>query len=371
MFKTSYYTSMAVIRHPIFGIEVFRAFCRNLITMLSRKFVLFNAVQLFLISSVITAQVHAFNPPGTDVSSKTSQIFPSIYFTETINNIKNADTSRHYWVNTKEEYDSVIQNAANQTSLLLNDDILAYYGHPNSRNMGILGRYTMDELNTMLGELAAEYEAVSGGRGIKKAFYIIYGTVWPEGEIGILNSNTLTRYIEFGLENDILIFIDHQIGRYDPIDSLKRMLPWLRYPNVHLALDPEWRTAKPMVEFGYVTGEEINRAQQVMEDYIIENNLPGERFLVIHQFNGHMIRNRAAIRSDFDRVRLVHCMDGIGHPSMKRDTYQFNAQATNMPIKSFKLFYNFGIPGAGFDNPIMTPKEVYELSPRPYIIMYQ
>ena len=339
--------------------------------MLSRKFILINASLLFLISSVITAQVHAFNSPGADITSTSGPVFPSIYFTDTINNIKKADTSSPYWVNTKEERDSINQNTANHTSLLLNNDILAYYGHPNSRNMGILGRYTMDELNTMLDELAVGYKAVSGGRGIIKAFYIIYGTVWPEGEIGILNRNTLIRYIEFGLKNDILVFIDHQIGRYDPIDSLKRMLPFLEYPNVHLALDPEWRTAKPMLEFGYVTGEEINRAQQVMEDYIIEHNLPGERFLVIHQFNGHMIRNRAAVRSNFDRVRLVHCMDGIGHPSMKRDTYQFNAQATNMPIKSFKLFYNFGIPGAGFDNPIMTPKEVFELSPRPYIIMYQ
>ena len=362
---------MAVIRSIFFEIEVFPLFCRNLITMLSRKFILLNTVLFFLISSVITAQVHAFNSPGTDVTSIRGPVFPSIYFTDTINNIKKADTSRPYWVNSKDEYDSIIQNTANQTSLLLNNDILAYYGHPNSRNMGILGRYTMNELNTMLDELAAEYKAVSDGRGIIKAFYIIYGTVWPEGEIGIINRDTLTRYIEFGLENDILVFLDHQIGRYDPVDSLKRMLPWLRYPNVHLALDPEWRTLRPMREFGHITGEEINAAQQAMEDYIIENDLPGERFLVIHQFHYSMIRNRGVVRSDYNRVRLVHCMDGIGRPSVKRDTYFYNAQATNMPIKSFKLFYNFGIPGAGFDNPLMTPKEVYELSPRPYIIMYQ
>jgi hypothetical protein len=179
------------------------------------------------------------------------------------------------------------------------------------------------------------------------------------------------RYINYGLENDMLVFIDHQIGRYDPIDSLKRMLPYLHYPNVHLALDPEWRTARPMVDFGYVTGEEINKAQQVMEDYIIENDLPGERLLVIHQFNYMMLRNRGVIKTDFSRVRLVHCMDGIGSPEMKRDTYAYNAQATNMPTKGFKLFYNLGIPGAGFDNPIMTPEEVYDLSPRPFVIMYQ
>jgi hypothetical protein len=149
------------------------------------------------------------------------------------------------------------------------------------------------------------------------------------------------------------------------------MLPWLRYPHVHLALDPEWRTTKPMQEIGSVTADEVNRCQQVMEEYIIENNIPGERLLVIHQFNYLMIKNRSEVKSNYRRVRLVHCADGFGTPVLKRDTYAYNAGAGNMPVKGFKLFYNFGIPGAGFDKPLMTPKEVYELRPRPYIIMYQ
>jgi len=339
--------------------------------MLSKKIFLCNVVLLFLFSCALTAQVHALTTPDVDDVSTNGPIFPSVYFTEAFNNLKKAETSRPYWVNTREELDTINQNAANQVSMLLNNDILAYYGHPNSRNMGILGRHSMEELDKMLTELAAEYAEASGGRSVRKAFYLIYGTVWPEGKIGILGNEILTRYIEYGLENDILVFIDHQIGRYDPIDSLKRMLPWLKYPNVHLALDPEWRTDKPMVEIGSVTAEELNIAQQVMEDYIIENNIPGERFLVIHQFNYQMIRNRGAVKSDFSRVRLVHCADGFGHPRIKRDSYAYNALASNIPVKAFKLFYNLGIPGAGYDSPLMTPKEVYALTPRPYIIMYQ
>jgi hypothetical protein len=56
---------------------------------------------------------------------------------------------------------------------------------------------------------------------------------------------------------------------------------------------------------------------------------------------------------------------------LKRLSYAYNAEAKNMPIKAFKLFYNFKIPGAGYDQPLLSPKEVYGLSPRPYIIMYQ
>jgi len=328
-------------------------------------------VLLFLFSPAAGAQIRTLAAPEAEVVLKNGSLFPGIYFRDTVNALRIAEASRLYWVSTQDELDAINRIYMGHTSLLLNNDILAFYGHPNSKNMGILGRYPVEELDKKLTELAMEYAAASGGRSIRKAFYLIYGTVWPEGEIGILNEEIVKRYIEYALEHDMLVFLDHQIGRYDPVNSLKRMLPWLQYPNVHLALDPEWRTTKPMREIGTVTAEEINRAQQVMEDYIIENNIPGERLLVIHQFNYVMIKNREAVRSDFRRVRLVHCADGFGTPSIKRGSYAFNANATNMPVKGFKLFYNFNIPGAGYDAPLLTPKEVYELTPRPYVIMYQ
>jgi hypothetical protein len=298
-------------------------------------------------------------------------LFPSIYFTDSINALRNREASKPYWAATETEMKARNKGGLESLSLLLNNDILAFYGHPRSKNMGILGRYAIEELDAELTRLAGEYGAVSGGRGIKKAFYIIYGTVWPEGEIGILSEEVLLKYVEYALAHNILVFIDHQIGRYDPVNSLKRMLPYLRYPNVHLALDPEWRTTKPMKEIGAVSAAEINEAQRVMENYIVENKIPGERMLVIHQFNYRMISSREQVDSSFNHVRLVHCADGFGSPSLKRDSYAFNAQAENMPIKAFKLFYNFNIPGAGYDSPLLTPAQVYALNPRPYIIMYQ
>ncbi|MDR2617667.1 MAG: hypothetical protein LBC62_02245, partial [Treponema sp.] len=291
-------------------------------------------------------------------------LFPWAYLAEYLEARNAGEAARPYWAATEAEYSALSRQSENE-SLLLNNDILAFYGHPNSKNMGILGRYSKEELNEKLSALAGEYRAASGGREIRKAFYIIFGTVWPEGEIGIIRESLLKEYVEYAQANDILIFIDHQIGRYNPIDAVKRMLPWLKYPNVHLALDPEWRTTKPMVEIGTVSAEEINQVQRVMEDYIIENKLPGERLLVIHQFNWRMISNREKVNAGFSRVRLVHCADGFGNPDIKRQAYAYNAQASNMPVKAFKLFYNFGIPGAGYDSPLLTPKEVFSLKPRP------
>lgn len=313
----------------------------------------------------VAACMLPFSMSAQAVQAQKSARFPALYFMDTVRSL---GTGTNYRVLQEEELPVPLEH---EISILLNNDILAFYGHPNSVNMGILGRYSIEELDARLTRLAAEYRAVSGGRGVRKAFYIIFGTVWPQGEIGIINEELLMKYINYGLSHDLLIFIDHQIGRYNPVDSIKRMFPFLRYPNVHLALDPEWRTTKPMQEIGTVTAEEINQAQRAMEDYMVANQIPGERMLVIHQFNWRMIKNREQVRANFQRVRLVHCADGFGAPHLKRDSYAFNAQAGNIPVKGFKLFYNFGIPGAGYDNPLLTPKQVYELNPRPYVIMYQ
>jgi hypothetical protein len=309
--------------------------------------------------------------PMVSAGTEGGRLFPALYYVDTIRTRRQEENCKPYWVASEEEISEEPPDDKKIDSILLNDDILAFYGHPLSEQMGILGRYSITDLDARLSELAAEYRLVNGGRGIRKAFYLIYGTVWPGGEIGILQESILMNYIQYALEKDMLIFIDHQIGRYNPLDALKKMLPYLKYPNVHLAMDPEWRTTKPMQEIGTVTAGEINQAQQVMEDYLLEHDLPGERLLVIHQFNWRMIQDREKVKSDFARVRLVHCADGFGSPALKAASYAYNAQAANIPIKAFKLFYNFGIPGAGYDHPLLTPKEVLELKPRPYLIMYQ
>jgi hypothetical protein len=167
------------------------------------------------------------------------------------------------------------------------------------------------------------------------------------------------------------VFLDHQIGRFTVEAAMQRLLPYLRYDNVHLALDPEWRTDKPMQEIGYVTASELNAAQAAMQSWLTENDLPGRRMLVVHQFKPKMISARHEVRSDFPLVKLIHCADGFGAPPLKKSTYAHNALARNIPLKSFKLFLEPTIAGAGWDKPLMTPEEVFALEPRPYLIMYQ
>jgi hypothetical protein len=310
-------------------------------------------------------------PINGQIRSNNERLFPSAYFTKYLGSIETHEAAAPYWVPAKSEITSDVTPEEDNQSILLNDDILAFYGHPLSKMMGILGRYSIEELDARLSSVAEEYKAVSEGRGVRKAFYIIYGTVWPKGEIGIIKEDILLQYIQYALENDILVFIDHQIGRYTPDNAIRKLLPYLRYPNVHLALDPEWRTTKPMQEIGTITAAEINEVQRIMSEYMEEQNIRGDRMLIIHQFNWRMIREREKVQINFKNVQLVHCADGFGNPAIKRESYAYNAQAANMPVKGFKLFYNFNIPGAGYDYPLMSPKEVFSLNPRPYVIIYQ
>jgi hypothetical protein len=123
--------------------------------------------------------------------------FPYLFFMEYYNAYKSQEAARPYWVESEAEVKTQARILRENTSLLLNNDILAFYGHPLSRNMGILGRYSIPDLDARLTGLAGEYAAVSGGRGIQKAFYIIFGTVWPEGEIGVIKESVLMEYIQY------------------------------------------------------------------------------------------------------------------------------------------------------------------------------
>ena len=249
--------------------------------------------------------------------------------------------------------------------------VIAYYGHPNSRRMGILGENDIEVMAEQLFALAARFDALNGSIGVAPAFHIIFATVWEDANVGIIGEARLREFIDYAAEHGILVFLDHQIGKGPVEGAIRRMLPYLRYPHVHLAFDPEWATTEPGKVIGSVTAEEVNLAQQMMQDYLTAHNLPGPRMLVVHQFNWRMIENRERVRADYPMVQLIHHADGFGNPAQKRDSWRFNNLAGNIPLKGFKLFYPKSWRAGGYDDPLMSPVEVLQLDPVPVYIQYQ
>ncbi len=258
-------------------------------------------------------------------------------------------------------------------SLFETHDIVAYYGNPRSDRMGILGEQPLEQTAELLKRRAAEYAELSreAGRKVLPGFHLVYATVFPDGELGRLPEALLTKWIEYALNRDVLVILDHQIGRHSVERAITEMLPYLRYPNVHLAIDPEWATEVPGQEVGGVHAEEVNAAQEMIQEYLIDNDLPGRRVFVVHQFHRRMIEEAHLVRSDFKRVDVVHNMDGFGSPRIKLNTWNYLLRFDNLPLKGFKLFYPKSWRAGGYDDPLMTPAEVLQLEPRPVFIQYQ
>jgi len=256
-------------------------------------------------------------------------------------------------------------------SVLENQMVVAYYGQPSSTRMGILGEQSLEESKKKLDETVKTWVAVSGGKTVMAAFHLIYATCYPDASVGILAPSTVLRYIEFAAQNNMIVILDHQLGKFSIETAMKSLLPWLQYPNVHLAIDPEWKTPNPGIELGTITAADVNKAEQMMDDYLASENLPGKRMLILHQFHAKMISNRDTVRSDFPRVDLVHHADGFGPPQLKLDTYRFLAGMKNLPVKGFKLFLTKSWKTKGMDIPLLTPAQVMALDPQPVYISYQ
>jgi len=121
--------------------------------------------------------------------------------------------------------------------------IVAYYGHPNSRYMGIVGRHTVEELVDLLKATAREYQDLVPDRKVLPAIYLIYGTAQPQGRIGYLSDARVNEYISYAGAHGVQIILDHQIGTYTLQRAVDRLLPYLKHPHVHMAFDVEWRTS--------------------------------------------------------------------------------------------------------------------------------
>jgi len=256
-------------------------------------------------------------------------------------------------------------------SVLENQLIVAYYGQPSTTKMGILGEQSIEETRKLLDETVKTWEPVAGGKTVVPAFHLIFATCYPDATVGYLKAETVARYVEYAAANNMLVVLDHQLGKYSVETAMNTMLPWLKYPNVHLAIDPEWKTANPGVEIGMISAADVNKAQQMMDDYLKAQNLPGKRMLILHQFHAKTLTQRDEVRTDFPRVDLVHHADGFGPPHLKLDTYRFLAGMKNMPVKGFKLFLRKSWKSKGMDIPMLSPAEVMALTPQPVYISYQ
>jgi hypothetical protein len=254
--------------------------------------------------------------------------------------------------------------------------IVAYYGHPNSTRMGILGEYPKDEMLRRLRERAAEWERADPATPVIPALHMV--AVVAQGEPGrsghyrtITQDARVQDVYDWAREVNGIFFVDIQVGT----DELRNVLPrfeWiLQNPDVHVGVDPEFMMkdgSVPGRRIGTMDAADINYAINYLADVVNRYNLP-PKVLVIHRFTQRMVTNYQQIRLR-PEVQVVMHMDGHGRmqgPLLKYDTYSHFIVREPVQFAGWKNFYKH-------DNEkgvMPTAADLMRLHPLPLYLQYQ
>ncbi|OHB30450.1 MAG: hypothetical protein A2X79_03415 [Desulfuromonadaceae bacterium GWB2_53_15] len=253
--------------------------------------------------------------------------------------------------------------------------IVAYYGNPLSKRMGALGEFPKDDMLRRLKGEAARWQTADPSTPVQPALHLIAVVAQSEpGKSGkyrmIIPDNIVNQVYGWAKEANALLFIDIQTG-HDDIRTILPRFEWLlKNPDVHLGIDPEFNLiksgAKPGKKIGTYDAADINYASGYLKDLVKKYNLPPKVFTV-HRFTRNGVTNSRGIVLR-PEVQIVMHMDGWGAPWLKRDSYKDYVVAEPVQYTGFKLFYHNDTKKG---DPLMTPKEVLRLNPKPLYIQYQ
>ena len=244
-----------------------------------------------------------------------------------------------------------------------NELIVAYYGRPGVKSLGILGAYSIDKLKPMIKKKASEYAKITGKR-VKPAFDIIYGLASSEpgshkDYIIHLNQKKLKPYIDAAKNEGFVLFLETQLGKHTPQDAIHHTLKYLNHHNVNIAIDPEFEVSnlhvRPGKKIGRVKAEWINKVQATMSKYMKKNGIKEKKILLLHMFRHTMVEHKERLRH-YDNIDIIFNLDGHGSPQLKVGIYNaiYNKKYATKVAGGFKLFFKE-------DHPMMTPKQVMGL----------
>lgn len=258
------------------------------------------------------------------------------------------------------------QEAVQEEKLQIENLMIGYYGRPFAKSLGILGHTNIEELIQKMKLQIEAFTALEEVDNVKPVFHIIYGlaTIEPgrDGDyIKNLNHDVLMEYINAAQRENFAVIIDLQLGVLKPIDAVKPVLKYLKYDNVHLALDPEFkipshRRYPPGKYVGHIFGKDINEVQSIMQTYMKEHDIKGERKLFVHMFHKRMVRKREGIKN-FENINLIFNIDGHGNTGTKIKIYNslYNEESSKIASSGFKVFYEGDVA------PLATPRQILGL----------
>jgi hypothetical protein len=242
--------------------------------------------------------------------------------------------------------------------------VVGFYG---MQNLDVLGAGPPDVVAQRLLKVARPY--ARPGRPIMPMFELIatiaHPFPTPSGLYRTHQEDAIVRsFLEAVRRIDGVLVLDVQPGRDDFLSSVRHWEPYLRQPDVGIALDPEFSMAPGQVpgrHLGRTDAAAINRASAYVAGIVRRQRLP-QKLFIIHQFHDSMIRDKAriAIRPG---LAMTWNADGFGARSDKLEDYRSYTRDRRFH-PGLKLFYENDVD-------IMSPREVMRLKPPPRVINYQ
>jgi hypothetical protein len=263
----------------------------------------------------------------------------------------------------------------NDGALLPFNRIIAYYGNLYSTKMGVLGQYPEAEMLQRLDKEVKKWELADPSTPVIPALhYIAVVAQGSEGKDGKYRARMpgteIDKVLAMAAKINAIVFLDIQVGFSNVQSEVPLLEKYLKLPNVHLGLDPEFSMKsgiRPGKIVGTMDASDVNFAANFLAKVVKENNLP-PKILIVHRYTGKMVTNYKEIKP-LPEVQIVINMDGWGGGAKKIGTYKNFIYPQPVQFTGFKLFYKNDIltPGTA----MLTPKEVLGLNPRPIYIQYQ
>lgn len=253
--------------------------------------------------------------------------------------------------------------------------VIAYYGNLYSKRMGALGEYPEDEMIKRLKEEVKKWNTADPLTEAVPALHYI--AVVAQGEAGRdgkyrfrMPDSEIEKVLKMAEKIDALVFLDIQVALSDVKTEVPLLEKYLKLPNVHLGLDPEFAMqngTKPGKVIGTLDAKDINFASDYLSKIVKENNLP-PKILVVHRFTQNMLTNYKQIKTP-PEVQFVLHMDGWGPKAKKVNTYKQFIYREPIQFTGFKIFYKNDLKDPG--STLITPEELLKLNPKPVYIQYQ
>jgi hypothetical protein len=242
--------------------------------------------------------------------------------------------------------------------------VVGFYG---MQNLDVLGAGPPDVVAERLLKVARPY--ATPGHPVMPMFELIATVAHPfptpSGLYRTHQEDAIARsYLKAVRRIDGVLVLDVQPGRDDFVSSLRHWEPYLRQPDVGVALDPEFAMGSGQVpgkQVGRTDAAAINRASAYVAGIVRRHRLPQKLFMV-HQFRDSMIADKAKITIR-PGLAMTWNADGFGVRSAKLEDYRSYTRDRRFH-PGLKLFYENDVD-------LMRPREVLRLKPVPRVINYQ